>query len=165
MKNHLVHVDAYSRRRGNRIVAVAEHIRGGGHGETEEPRRAWVGRSNQDFRERIAELERSAEHPDHGYGQKNANSTALGRYQILESSMIDAGWKDRETKMWTSKAKSSGVSSDAAFLANAEAQEIAMADYMRAVEGQLRAKASFARRARPPMSENRMSVRTGRRFE
>jgi hypothetical protein len=79
--------------------------------------------------------------------------------------MIDAGWKDRETKMWTSKAKSSGVSSDAAFLANAEAQEIAMADYMRAVEGQLRAKASFARRARPPMSENRMSVRTGRRFE
>lgn len=58
--------------------------------------------------------------------------------------MIDAGWKDRETKMWTSKAKSSGVSSDAEFLANAEAQEIAMADYMRAVEGQLRAKGAIS---------------------
>lgn len=143
----VVHVDAYRQRRDGDVVKIFEHTRGGPahqpvarQGLKPPLPRAWIGQSNQSFRERISELERSGEHPDHGYGQASKGSTALGRYQILQSGLVDAGWKVKETGQWTDRARVAGVNSDADFLANPAAQEAAMTEYMRAVERQLTAK-------------------------
>jgi hypothetical protein len=91
--------------------------------------RPWEGLSNADFRQRIAEAERSAEHPRDGYGLRNATSGALGRYQFLPLALRDIGWMDAAGG-WTEAAARHGVTDEAGFLANPPAQEAAMSAYL-----------------------------------
>lgn len=92
----------------------------------------------QAFRDRIAQAERSAEHPGGGYTQRNASSGALGRYQIIPAALQDIGWHDAGGR-WTARAAAQGVQSEADFLANPAAQEAAMGDYLRRTGAQLAA--------------------------
>lgn len=98
--------------------------------------RAWEAAPNPEFRQRIAQAERSAEHARDGYGVRNPRSGALGRYQFLPSSLLDLGWKTAEGR-WTPLAERHGVRSEADFLANPAAQEAAMSHFLRRVEVQL----------------------------
>lgn len=81
----------------------------------------------------------SAGRPNFGYGDVNPRSNALGRYQMTRlalraTGMIDAGGS------WTGKY---GTHSDAGFLANQEAQEKALSDYLNGIDRQLRTNGSF----------------------
>ncbi len=98
--------------------------------------RAWEAAPNPEFRQRIAQAERSAEQPRDGYGVRNPRSGALGRYQFLPSSLLDLGWKNAQGG-WTPLAERHGVRSEADFLANPAAQEAAMSHFLRRVEVQL----------------------------
>lgn len=98
--------------------------------------RAWEAAPNSEFRQRIAQAERSAEHARDGYGVRNASSGALGRYQFLPNSLLDLGWKNAQGG-WTPLAERHGVRSEADFLANPAAQEAAMSHFLRRVEVQL----------------------------
>lgn len=98
--------------------------------------RAWEAAPNAEFRQRIAQAERSAEHAQHGYGLRNPTSGALGRYQFLPNSLVDLGWKSAQGG-WTAQAERHGVRSEADFLANPAAQEAAMSQFLRRVELQL----------------------------
>lgn len=98
--------------------------------------RAWEAAPNPEFRQRIAQAERSAEHARDGYGQRNPSSGALGRYQFLPNSLLDLGWKNAQGG-WTPLAQRHGVRSEADFLANPAAQEAAMSHFLRRVEVQL----------------------------
>lgn len=98
--------------------------------------RAWEAAPNPEFRQRIAQAERSAEQPRDGYGVRNPRSGALGRYQFLPNSLLDLGWKTAEGR-WTPLAERHGVQSEADFLANPAAQEAAMSHFLRRVEVQL----------------------------
>ncbi len=89
---------------------------------------AWAP-SNALFRQRIAEAERSAEHPGGGYTQRNAASGALGRYQFVPIALRDIGWREAGGG-WTALARSHGVTDEASFLANPSAQEAAMTAYL-----------------------------------
>jgi hypothetical protein len=91
--------------------------------------RPWEGLSNADFRQRIAEAERSAEHPRDGYALRNPNSGALGRYQFLPVALRDIGWMDA-AGAWTDAAARHGVTDEAGFLASPPAQEAAMSAYL-----------------------------------
>lgn len=91
--------------------------------------RPWEGLSNATFRQRIAEAERSAEHRRDGYGLRNANSGALGRYQFLPIALRDIGWMDA-AGAWTEAAARHGVTDEATFLDSAPAQEAAMSAYL-----------------------------------
>lgn len=97
-----------------------------------------AGPDNQLFRHRIAEAERSAEHPGGGYHLRNERSGALGRYQMLGIALQDIGWRDAQGG-WTARAASFGVRNEAEFLANPGAQEAAMGDFLRRAEAQLQA--------------------------
>lgn len=97
---------------------------------------AWQAAPNADFRHRIAQAERSAEHARSGYGLRNASSGALGRYQFLPSALVDIGWRGADGA-WSATAQRQGVSSDADFLARPAAQEAAMSAYLRRIETQL----------------------------
>ncbi|MBY0339362.1 MAG: hypothetical protein K2X11_22300 [Acetobacteraceae bacterium] len=108
------------------------------------PLQAWQAAPNGDFRHRIAQAERSAEHANNGYGQRNPSSGALGRYQFLPSTLVDLGWKDAAGN-WTAQAQRQGVRSDAEFLANPTAQEAAMTAFLRRVENQLDRNGSLTR--------------------
>lgn len=98
--------------------------------------RPWEAAPNPEFRQRIAQAERSAEHAQHGYGERNPSSGALGRYQFLPNSLLDLGWKNAQGG-WTPLAERHGVRSEADFLANPNAQEAAMSHFLRRVEVQL----------------------------
>jgi hypothetical protein len=98
--------------------------------------RAWQAAPNPEFRQRIAEAERSAEHARDGYGVRNPRSGALGRYQFLPSSLLDLGWKTAQGG-WTPLAQRHGVQSEVDFLTNPAAQEAAMSHFLRRVEVQL----------------------------
>lgn len=98
--------------------------------------RAWATAPNADFRQRIAQAERSAEHVQGGYGLRNATSGALGRYQFQPNSLLDLGWKNAQGG-WTPVAQRHGVRSEADFLANPAAQEAAMTQFLSRVEVQL----------------------------
>lgn len=98
--------------------------------------RAWESAQNPEFRHRIAQAERSAEHARHGYGVRNPSSGALGRYQFLPNTLLDIGWKNAEGR-WTATAQRHGVNSEADFLANPAAQEAAMGAFLRRVEVQI----------------------------
>ncbi len=98
--------------------------------------RPWEAAPNPEFRQRIAQAERSAEHAQHGYGERNPRSGALGRYQFLPNSLVDLGWKNAQGG-WTPLAERHGVRSEADFLANPNAQEAAMSHFLRRVEVQL----------------------------
>jgi hypothetical protein len=91
--------------------------------------RPWEGQRNAGFRQRIAEAERSAEHPQDGYGLRNASSGALGRYQFLPIALRDIGWMDAEGA-WSETAARHGATDEAAFLASPAAQEAAMSAYL-----------------------------------
>lgn len=98
--------------------------------------RAWEAAPNPEFRQRIAQAERSAEHARDGYGSRNTSSGALGRYQFLPNSLLDLGWKNAQGG-WTPLAQRHGVGSEADFLASPAAQEAAMSHFLRRVEVQL----------------------------
>jgi len=98
--------------------------------------RPWEAAPNPEFRQRIAQAERSAEHAQHGYGERNPSSGALGRYQFLPNSLLDLGWRNAQGG-WTPLAERHGVRSEADFLANPNAQEAAMSHFLRRVEVQL----------------------------
>ncbi len=98
--------------------------------------RAWQAAPNPEFRHRIAQAERSAEHVRDGYGVRNPRSGALGRYQFLPNSLLDLGWKNAQGG-WTPLAESHGVRSESDFLASPAAQEAAMSHFLRRVEVQL----------------------------
>ena len=66
------------------------------------------------------------ESPKSNYKAVNTGSGALGRYQLTTEALKDAGLKDRNTGQWTGKY---GIRSDADFLNNPKAQELAAADY------------------------------------
>ncbi|TCH97456.1 hypothetical protein EJV46_15105 [Roseococcus sp. SYP-B2431] len=95
--------------------------------------RAWETWPNGEFRQRIAQAERSAEQAQHGYGIRNPRSGAMGRYQLLPNTLLDIGWKDGQGN-WTATARQAGASSDAEFLANPSAQEAAFSAYLRRTE-------------------------------
>ncbi len=91
--------------------------------------RPWEGRPNADFRHRIAQAERSAEHAQDGYGLRNPSSGALGRYQFIPMTLRDIGWMDG-AGAWTPAAARHGVTDEAGFLRSPAAQEAAMSDYL-----------------------------------
>jgi len=91
--------------------------------------RPWEAQNNALFRHRIAQAERSAEHVNDGYGQRNVSSGALGRYQFLPIALRDIGWMDA-SGAWSETAQRHGVTDEASFLANAPAQEAAMTAYL-----------------------------------
>ncbi len=91
--------------------------------------RPWETQTNSDFRQRIAEAERSAEHARHGYGLRNPSSGALGRYQFLPIALRDIGWMDAQGQ-WNAQAAQHGVTDEASFLASPAAQEAAMSAYL-----------------------------------
>lgn len=91
--------------------------------------RPWEMQRNADFRHRIAEAERSAEHPEGGYHLRNPASGALGRYQFQPVALRDIGWMDAAGR-WTEQAARHGAADEAAFLANPVAQEAAMSAYL-----------------------------------
>ncbi len=105
---------------------------------------AWQAAPNADFRHRIAQAERSAEHARSGYGLRNPSSGALGRYQFLPSTLVDIGWRSADGG-WSAAAQRQGVNSEAEFLARPAAQEAAMTAYLRRVETQLERNGSAAR--------------------
>ncbi len=99
-------------------------------GATQSPAlRPWEGLSNADFRQRIAEAERSAEHVRDGYGLRNPTSGALGRYQFLPLALRDIGWMDA-SGAWTEAAARHGATDEESFLASPAAQEAAMSAYL-----------------------------------
>ncbi|WP_431283113.1 hypothetical protein ACQW02_27570 [Humitalea sp. 24SJ18S-53] len=102
--------------------------------------------SGQAFRDRIAQAERSAEHPGGGYTQRNPTSGAIGRYQMIPAALQDIGWRDADGG-WTARAAAQGVRSEADFLASPDAQEAAMGDYLRRTAAQLTAHGAQAGRS------------------
>ena len=98
---------------------------------------------NTDFRNRLAIAERTAEHKNYGYGEVNnandPNLFALGRYQMTRIGLEAAGMMDGAGK-WTGKYR---VHSRAEFLADPEAQEKALTDYLNDNIRQLQAKGAF----------------------
>lgn len=122
-------------------ATAVEHAR-----ELQIKKSPWLHHPNPAMREKLAEMESSTGKPNGGYDQKSATTTALGRYQILDGALLDAGWKDTHGS-WTAKAQAAGVNSDDDFLKNPEAQEQALTDVTQRNTEQLRAKAngSYAR--------------------
>jgi hypothetical protein len=150
-----VHVRAYTRVVDGKPVQVAAHERTAPEGSADmelaqartAPRaqvdRSWERFPNPEFRQAIAEAERSAERAGHGYGLRNeSGSSAIGRYQLTRDTLIDIGWKNAQGE-WTRRAVRHGVNSDADFLARPAAQEEALSDLLRRLETQV--DGSFAR--------------------
>ncbi|MGH6739606.1 MAG: hypothetical protein ACREDY_11360 [Bradyrhizobium sp.] len=102
--------------------------------------RAWERQPNADFRNRLAIAEGNADKPNFGYREVRASNGALGRYQILPDSLRAIGITDANGR-WTGKY---GVHSRTQFLANPEAQEKALGDFLNETERQLRANGAFA---------------------
>lgn len=97
------------------------------------------------FRQLVARLESGGSGvPDQGYGQRNAASGALGRYQMLPIALRDIGWQDAAGR-WTPAAAAHGVGSEEDFLATPAAQEAAMSAFLRRAEQQLDRNGSLAR--------------------
>jgi len=91
--------------------------------------RPWEAAPNPEFRQRIAQAERSAEHVNDGYHLRNPSSGALGRYQFLPIALRDIGWMDAEGA-WTEAAARHSMTDEAGFLATPAAQEVAMSAYL-----------------------------------
>jgi hypothetical protein len=96
----------------------------------------WDAHPHAEFRVAIAQAEGSANKPNDGYGETNAVSGALGRYQLTEGALTDAQWMSAQG-YWN---PSNGVLSAEDFLNNPEAQEDAMTDVMQRNDEQLEAK-------------------------
>jgi hypothetical protein len=121
----MVHVRGYTR-----VVDGQEQ-----HVQAYERRGPWSNRSNPNFRQKIAEAEMSAVRDDNGYGDRNKDSNALGRYQLTPIALDQIKWRNNDGS-WTEKARQHGVESDQQFLDNPEAQEDAMDEYLRDNERQ-----------------------------
>lgn len=97
------------------------------------------------FRQLIARLESGGTgRADQGYGARNPQSGALGRYQMLPVALRDIGWMD-VAGQWTAQAESRGVRSEADFLRSPAAQEAAMNAYLRRSETLLARNGSLTR--------------------
>jgi hypothetical protein len=101
--------------------------------------RTWENYPNSDFRNQLAIAEGNGDKPNFGYGEINPQSGALGRYQMTPSSLQAAGMMDSQAN-WTGKY---GIYSAAQFLANPDAQEMALTDLLAAMERQLQANGAF----------------------
>ena len=101
--------------------------------------RAWEHQPNSDFRNRLAIAEGNADKPNFGYGEVNQKAGALGRYQMTPAALRAAGMIDADGT-WTGKFN---VHSRAEFLADPDAQEMALTDYLDDTERQLRANGAF----------------------
>jgi hypothetical protein len=101
--------------------------------------RTWENYPNFDFRNQLAIAEGNGDKPNFGYGEINPQSGALGRYQMTPSSLQAAGMMDSQGN-WTGKY---GIYSAAQFLANPDAQEMALTDLLAAMERQLQANGAF----------------------
>lgn len=143
MVTGLVHVHAYDRQSGNGIIHVADYDRSPPGGGGKDAGKPWNGKANSDFRQAIAQAERSAEHESDSYGAYNsAGSGAYGRYQLKPATLAQTGWKYGDR--WTEKARQHGVTSDEDFLKKPDAQEAAMSDAMREAERQAAAKGAYS---------------------
>ncbi len=94
----------------------------------------WENQPHSALRQKIAEEEQSADKENDGYGQRNAGSNALGRYQMTLIALQAAQWKDSQGN-WL---PSTGIKSDQDFLKNPEAQERAMTDYLNDLDSQIK---------------------------
>jgi hypothetical protein len=101
--------------------------------------RAWESQPNAGFRNRLATAEGNADKPNFGYGEVNEKAGALGRYQMTAAALRAIGMIDAAGN-WNGKY---GVHSRAEFLADPEAQEKALTDYLQDTERQLKANGSF----------------------
>lgn len=108
--------------------------------------RAWQHYPNADFRNRLAIAENTADDKDFGYStvldhtdNEGHRHIALGRYQLTPVALRAAGMMDSAGR-WTGKY---GVHSRAGLLADAEAQEKALTDYLNDNIRQLRAYGAF----------------------
>lgn len=108
--------------------------------------RAWENYSNPDFRNRLAIAEGSVKPNDSGYGEmldrRDRNGRrllAFGRYQMTPAALQAAGMMDRDGS-WTGKY---GIHSRAEFLADPDAQEKALSDYLADLDRQLRANGAY----------------------
>jgi hypothetical protein len=135
---------------GHSTVQVRSYARrepdGGSHTvrahERRAVQRAWESQPNAEWRALIAEGESTgSQRLDHGYGLRRPRGRTLGRYQIQEAVLRDAGWIDNNGA-WTARARSFGVSSDSDFLARPEAQEAALTDAIRIYGRQTRSNGS-----------------------
>lgn len=109
--------------------------------------RAWEERTNRAWREQIVAAEGQGRErgPAHGYDIARAGSLgAMGRYQMTPGALRGAQWQDTSGS-WTERARAAGVNSRASFLANPQAQEAALDDYLRDNEIQLRRNGAFTR--------------------
>jgi hypothetical protein len=88
-----------------------------------------------EFRDALAKAEHSHDKSNDGYEERTRGDKALGRYQLQEDSLKDAGFKDKGTGEWTKKARDLGVNSTEDFLNNPYAQEIALRDSTAAKDG------------------------------
>ncbi len=100
--------------------------------------RAWQTQPNAEFRNRLAIAEGNADKPNFGYDEVRRSNGALGRYQMTPAALQAAGMIVAAGN-WTGKY---GVHSRAEFLADPEAQENALTDFLDDTERQLRANGS-----------------------
>jgi hypothetical protein len=101
--------------------------------------RDWMRYPNAEFRNRLAIAELSAGKPDFGYREVRRSNNALGRYQMTRAGLLAAGMIDGDGD-WTGKY---GVHSSAQFLADHDAQEKALTDFLRETERQLHTNGAF----------------------
>jgi hypothetical protein len=120
-------------------------VRSDGHSPTAADSRAWESQPNADFRNRLAVAEQTADKPNFGYDEVHNSADprriALGRYQMTPLALRAAGMMNRNGN-WTGKY---GIYSQAQFLADPEAQEQALSDYLADNERQLQANGALAR--------------------
>jgi hypothetical protein len=101
--------------------------------------RAWERFPNAEFRNRLATAEGNAGKDDFGYGEVRASNGALSRYQMLPNALRAVGLLDANGR-WTGKY---GIHSRTQFLADRDAQERALSDFLTDTEHQLRANGAF----------------------
>lgn len=121
---------------------IPAHVRSRSRGNP----RAWEDFPNPDFRNRLAVAEQTADRPHYGYREvhdsrdlRGHRNLALGRYQMTPAALQAVKMMDR-VGHWTGKY---GIGSQAEFLANPQAQERALSDYMYDNERQLEANGAF----------------------
>jgi hypothetical protein len=90
-------------------------------------------KARDELRTRLAVAEGSAAKQDDGYGEVNDLSGGLGRYQMTPIALSAVGMVDAEGK-WTGKY---GISSPHRFLADRDAQEQALTEFLNETERQM----------------------------
>jgi hypothetical protein len=93
---------------------------------------------------KLAQLKMSADKPNNGYGEVSSDGRVLGRYRLGPKALIDAGWKN-DDGLWTEKAKEAGVTTNAQFLKNPDAQEQALTDLLQRYNEELKARGAYGK--------------------